>query len=152
MSSEQIPFPEFTGTVCHGLDSKNRITIPARWRRGDADEFFLMPDRTNKFLRAMPPAQFRAIADKIATDPNLSERDRSVFMRNFYSSVQHATADKQGRLLLPEDYCKRLSLLKGEVMLVGARDRFEIWNKVVWESSREAELASYDRTLDNYGL
>jgi MraZ protein len=151
MSSEQNSLPEFAGEFCHGLDSKNRITIPSRWRQSDADEFFLMPDRENKFLRAMPPGQFRAVADKVAADPTLSNSDRAVFMRHFYSRAQHASADKQGRLLLPEDYCKRLGL-SGEVVLVGAHDRFEIWNKEVWKSTQETEAAIFGRALENAGL
>jgi MraZ protein len=151
MSSEQNPLPEFSGEFCHGLDPKNRITIPSRWRRTEAEEFFLMPDRTNKFLRAMPPGPFRAVADKIAADPGVSAAERAVFMRHFYSRSQHASTDKQGRLLLPDELCTKLNL-HGEVILVGVHEGFEVWNKETWKSTQESEASIFERIAGIAGL
>ena len=54
-------------------------------------------------------------------------RDRRVFFRQLHARAQHGAADRQGRLVLPEELCQRVGL-KGEVALVGGRGRFEIWN------------------------
>src|SRR5437764_9746792 len=114
MSADPTTPPIFSGRVSHALDSKNRVTIPSRWRQSDADEFFLMPDPTNTFLRAMPPAQFRAVAERVAHDPAITPKDRTIFNRWFYSSSVQVFTDKQGRMLVPEEMCESLEL-KGEL-------------------------------------
>src|SRR3954468_7307861 len=144
MSADLTPQPIFSGRVSHALDSKNRVTIPSRWRRTEADEFFLMPDRTNTFLRAMPPAQFRAVADRIANDPAITPSDRAIFNRHFYSNSVQVVADKQGRMLVPEELCELLEL-KGELIFVGVHDTFEVWNKQRWEASTSTQLPVYSR-------
>jgi len=58
---------------------------------------------------------------------SVSPRDSRIFLRHLHSRAEHGTSDRQGRLVLPEDMCRKLGL-KGEVALVGNRGRFEIWN------------------------
>jgi MraZ protein len=151
MPAEQNPAPIFSGEFCHALDGKNRITIPSRWRAGDADEFFLMADRTGTFLRAMPPDEFRAVGEKLADNPQITAKDRAVFMRQFYSRSRQAIADKQGRLVVPEELCQQLNL-RGEIYLVGAHDTFELWSREAWQATKQVEAATFDRVADLIGL
>jgi MraZ protein len=151
MPTEQNVPPIFSGEFCHALDGKNRITIPARWRRGDSDEFFLMTDRTGRFLRAMPTAEFEAVGEKINSNPAITPKDRAVFLRQFYSRSRHVVADKQGRLLVPEDFCEPLGL-RGEIYLVGAHTSFELWNRNAWEATKSEEAGTFDRVADLIGL
>jgi len=44
---------------------ENRVTIPSRWRRGDLDEFFAIPNSERGFLMVMPPSEFRRLAEKV---------------------------------------------------------------------------------------
>jgi MraZ protein len=151
MPAETSSAPIFSGEFRHGLDGKNRVTIPSRWRQSEADEFFLMPDRTNMFLRAMPPAQFRAVADKVANNPAVTEKDKAIFLRHFYSRSQHAVMDKQGRIVLPEEFCEKLHL-RGEIVLVGAHDKFELWNREAWDAVAQMEAGTFDRVAELAGL
>jgi len=151
MSASANPAPIFSGRVAHALDSKNRVTIPSRWRRTEEDEFFLMPDRTNTFLRAMPPAEFRAVADKIEANTTLTPKDRAVFKRRFYSGAVQVFADKQGRMLVPAEFCELLDL-RGEIVFVGVHDTFEVWNKQRWENAAATEESTYDRVAELAGL
>lgn len=84
-------------------------------------------------------------------DPAVTARDRRVFLRHLHSRAQHGTADRQGRLVLPEDLCRKLDL-KGEVALVGGRGRFEIWNLKRWENAHEEETATYQHVANVIGL
>src|SRR5207248_1872669 len=100
MASNPSQSPIFSGNVRHSLDHKNRITIPARWRKSECDEFFIIPDKSNEFLVAMPPDEFQTISEKVANHPDVSARDHRVFTRQFFSQAHRVTTDKQGRLLL----------------------------------------------------
>lgn len=151
MNSQQNTPPIFSGEFCHSLDSKNRVTVPSRWRNTDADEFFLMADRSGSFLRVMPPEQFRAVGEKLASNPAITPKDRSVFLRHFYSRSQQVVVDKQGRMLVPEELGKVLGL-KGEAVLVGAHETFELWNPEAWARTKQTEADTFDKVADLVGL
>jgi MraZ protein len=141
----------YAGEFRHFIDEKNRITIPARWRRGSAEEFIILPEATHQFLLVMSPEEFSRMSASAETDSSVSARDRRVFFRQLHARAQHATADKQGRLVLPEDLCKKVAL-KGEVVLVGGRGRFEIWNLQKRKKAEEEETPTYQHVANVIGL
>jgi MraZ protein len=143
--------PIFAGEFRHTLDTKNRVTIPARWRRGDLDEFFAIPDHENGCLMVLPPEEFQRVAEKAESDPRVGSQERRKFIRQFYSRAQHVVSDKQGRIVVPEDYC-RLLKLTGEVVLVGGHSRFEIWNQNAWRTAFDQDSATFTHVLGMIGL
>jgi len=108
----------YAGEFRHSIDDKNRITIPSRWRRDRPEEFILLPEATHQFLLVMSPKEFAKMSSAAETNESVSARDRRVFLRHVHARAQHAAADRQGRLVLPEELCRTLGL-KGEVALVG---------------------------------
>ncbi len=143
--------PVFAGEFRHAIDEKNRITIPSRWRRGEAEEFILLPEANDQFLLVMSPDEFARMILVADSESSVSARDRRVFLRQLHSRAQHANADKQGRLVLPEELCRALSL-KGEVALIGGRGRFEIWNVNRWKKAHEEETPTYQHVANVIGL
>src|ERR1700686_2587652 len=87
----------FTGNFRHAMDAKNRVTIPSRWRRGEVEEFFAIPNLKGGFLMVMPPAEFTRLAEKVEHDQSLKPEERSKFLPQFSSMAQLVTGDKQGR-------------------------------------------------------
>lgn len=85
------------------------------------------------------------------SDTTISARDRRVFLRQLHSRAEHGSSDRQGRLVLPENSCRQLSL-KGEVALVGGRGRFEIWNLQKWKRAHEEETPTYQHIANLIGL
>ena len=85
------------------------------------------------------------------TNQGVSARDRRIFLRHLHSRAQHAMADRQGRLVLPEEVCRKVAL-KDEVALVGNRGRFEIWNLQRWKRAHEEETSTYQHVANIIGL
>ena len=141
----------YAGEFRHFIDEKNRITIPARWRRGSAEEFIILPEATHQFLLVMSPEEFSRMSAAAESDASVSARDRRVFFRQLHARAQHATADKQGRLVLPVDLCQKVGL-KGEVVLVGGRGRFEIWNLQKRKKADAEETPTYQHVANVIGL
>jgi MraZ protein len=141
----------YAGEFRHSIDEKNRITIPARWRRGDTEEFIILPEATHQFLLVMSPEEFSRMSAAAESDPNVSARDRRIFFRQLHARAQHGTADKQGRLVLPVDLCQKVGL-KGEVVLVGGHGRFEIWNLQKRKRAHEEETPTYQHVANVIGL
>ena len=143
--------PFYAGEFRHAIDEKNRITIPARWRRDGAEEFIILPEANHQFLMVMSPEEFSGMSAAAADEPTVSARDRRVFLRHLHSRAEHGVADRQGRLVLPEDVCRELHL-KGEVAMVGGRGRFEIWNLARWKKAHEEETSTYQHVANVIGL
>lgn len=142
----------FAGEFRHSMDPKHRVTVPARWRRGDgADEFFLLPSQGNDHLLGFPPTEFEKVSRLVNENPAIPPRDRQIFIRQFYSKAQHCPMDKQGRLLVPDDL-RRLAALEDELLLVGAYSRFEIWNPQRWSRVKENEEVTYQHVANLVGL
>jgi len=141
----------YAGEFRHSLDEKNRVTIPSRWRRDEAEEFILLPQADQQFLLVMSPEDFARMSSAVESNETVSARDRRVFSRQLHSRAQHAGADRQGRLVLPEELCRKIGL-KGEVALVGGRGRFEIWNLQRWKRAHEDEMATYQHVANVIGL
>jgi MraZ protein len=151
MDYDSPPERLFAGEFRHSIDEKNRITIPSRWRRDKAEEFILLPEAAHQFLLVMSPQEFARMGSVAEANQAVSARDRRIFLRHLHSRAQHAGADRQGRLVLPEELCRRIGL-KGEVALVGNRGRFEIWNLQRWKRVHEEETATYQHVANIIGL
>ena len=147
------PQPErfYAGEFRHSIDDKNRITIPSRWRRDRPEEFILLPEATHQSLLVMSPKEFAKTSSRAEANQSVSARDRRVFLRHLHARAQHAAADRQGRLVLPEELCQKVGL-KNEVALVGNRGRFEIWNLQRWKRAHEEETATYQHVAKEIGL
>ncbi|MCA1660159.1 MAG: hypothetical protein LC642_06450 [Verrucomicrobiaceae bacterium] len=150
MATDSTPASFFAGQFHHALDEKNRVTIPSRWRRAQAQDFIILPER-DEFLRVMSHEEFERMMATAESDPSVSAHDRRIFLRHLHASAQHVTIDKQGRLVLPDDLCRLLDL-DGEVTLVGGRGRFEIWNPARWQQAHKEQKATFQRVADAIGL
>lgn len=142
----------YAGEFRHAVDAKNRVTIPSRWRGGDeGEEFFAVPDPAGNFLMIMPPAEFNRVKSDVEANTAIPAADRRKFIRRFYSTAQLVAADKQGRVLLPEEHCRRLGL-EGEVVLIGTHSRMEIWNTERWAAATADEDDAFRRVAGAVGL
>ncbi len=141
----------FSGEYRHSLDNKNRITIPADWRRSDSetevDEFFVIPDNSNHFLFAMPPKDFHGVREVVNANTALSAVERQNYIRRFYAKARRCFLDRQGRLVLPEEQCRQAGL-REEVLLAGVHNKFEIWNPEAYAKAQEDGLQMYNKVAE----
>jgi MraZ protein len=151
MPAKQTPQPIFSGQFRHTMDDKKRVTIPSRWRKGKADEFFVVPDQSDSFLLVMPPDEFQKVSAEVAANAGISAQEKRIFVRQFYSRAHTSTADAQGRLVLPDDHCRQVGLRK-EVVLVGILQRFEIWSPERWARVEASGKPTYQKVADIVGL
>ena len=150
MEPPQIDPPIYTGEFRHAMDAKNRVTIPSRWRKGDVDEYFSIAKPEGGCLIVMPTFEFRRQVEKVERDESVLPADRRRFIRQFSSRAQHLTGDKQGRIVLPDEQCRQLHL-QGDVFLIGAYSRFEIWSPALWQQTSSQEESTYATLFNKFG-
>lgn len=134
-----------TGNFRRSLDDKLRVAIPKQLR--DAIGF---PDKTSLYVA---PGTDQALvlytADvldeigKLLQDKSPAAKQTRAFSRLFYAQAQPAEIDRQGRLRLPPDLAS-LAKLDGEVVVIGVRDRIEIWAADRWDKFLKSTQPSYD--------
>ena len=152
MKTDSTAMVVYSGAFERSLDTKNRVTIPARWLARDGEEFHVVPNPapSEPFLLAMPPEEFALVESRILALDAPAEEKRK-FIRQFYGAAQPVTVDKQGRILLPEEHCREAGL-KSEVTLVGGKSRFEIWNRERWNKAASSDLPTYQKVAKLIGL
>jgi MraZ protein len=132
----------FLGTHTPRLDEKGRIFLPAKFRE-ELSEGLVVTRGQERCLNVWPSAEFRAYTQGLNKDRDASKGDRA-FMRMLFAGASAETADRQGRVTLPQvlrDYAG----LHRDCIVIGAYDHVEIWDADSWTAySAEQEPAFAD--------
>jgi MraZ protein len=120
----------FTGEFQHTLDVKGRVIIPSRLRDGLGDRF-VVTRGLDHCLFVYPPAEWSRLEQKLKQLP-FTKSDSRAFMRLFFSGAMEVEADKQGRVLIPQNLRDYAGIEK-DVMIIGVSNRVEIWNEKSWK-------------------
>jgi MraZ protein len=136
----ELPAVAFRGTFDHTLDAKNRLTVPARYRATLSDGVVLaMPVDLKPCIGVWRPADYETYTERaLAELPPLSSR-LTELERFFYGSSHDAELDSAGRIMVPSFLSDHAKLSK-EVVVVGAGDRLELWDRRTWTEHRPALL------------
>ena len=130
----------FLGTHRHKLDNKNRVSLPADFRRivsaleegADGESFGIALSADRSHLIILP---LRSLFRQASEGGAITDAHR---VAPFCSPL---SSDEQGRTLLSKEHIAQLGL-KGkegrELVFVGVYDRIEIWPKMTWDE-RESQ-------------
>lgn len=125
----------------HGVDEKRRVQIPSKWLPADGQvEFTLIlwpKAKEGPCLRVLPPEEMAELMASLDAMPN-TDPQKTVLKRVIGSKSVQVTADKGGRICLPDEMAKAAGI-KDEAMLVGLLDRFEIWNPDAYKKVQSAD-------------
>ena len=137
-----MPFTGFKGTYFHGLDSKNRLFIPAKYREPLGNSFVLirapLPDIA---VFAYPTATWEELCNELNeknAQGNLTV-EQEWQRRNLYRYSEDVTMDNQGRITISPQLCE-YAHLSGEVMILGNMKRLEFWNENTFNSIETTRL------------
>lgn len=137
----------FMGTFRPKLDEKGRLFLPAKFREALADGVVVTQGQ-EKCLVVWPPEVFDLEADKVA-ERSMTDMAARGYQRMFFSGGDEVVPDKQGRVSIPaplRDYAG----LEKDVVVIGVRNRLEIWNPSAWDDYQAAEIQKF-ATLDESG-
>ncbi len=145
----------FRGRYEHTIDSKGRISIPAKFRETLDKKYDdrLVITNYDQCLIAFPNEEWSILEEKARGLP-LLKKEVKTFLRFFYSSGVDCVVDKQGRLLIPQTHRDYANLQK-DVVLVGVGNRIEIWDKQRWAEEYQKSQESFEQisdTLTSLGL
>jgi len=129
----------FHGTFDHTLDAKNRLTVPAKFRSTLAGTVFLVKG-AEPCLSVYPAVTYEAIAQAaLARMTPLSAQKREL-ARLFFANAMSVELDGAGRIMLPSRFMEHAGIGSRDVVVAGAGDCLELWDRATWESY-DADLA-----------
>ena len=123
----------FFGHNRHLIDPKGRIILPAKYREGLGDKFFITRG-LDPCLLVYPEAEWKAFEDKIRALPLSSG---AKIQRFFFGNTDEASCDKQGRVLV-SDNLKSYAKLDKEIIILGVGNRLEIWDAATYDKDVES--------------
>jgi len=130
----------FLGTYSPKLDEKGRLFLPAKFREQLA-EGVVVTRGLDRCLVVWPPEVFDREADKAMARPQTSKAGRG-YARTFFSGGDEVVPDKQGRIGVNAQL-REYAGLERECVVIGVRDRLEIWEPATWEAYSAAEVDAF---------
>ena len=130
----------FVGNYTVKTDAKNRIAIPAAFRKQlaamDDVDFILQKDIFQKCLVLYPISEWNKQLERLRESLNPYNSKHKRFKSQFLRDTAEVTIDNGGRILLPKRLMEIVDITK-EIEIAGADTTIEIWSK---------------KEYDNYGL
>ncbi len=127
----------FLSTFEKQLDAKRRFVVPQDYRTpatGSAEGVFCFPSIEADCIEAGGDALFGQY-QRVIDDLPFGHRLRTALEDAVYGQQRRLSYDTAGRITLPESLCEEFGLTD-TVVIVGLRDRFQIWRPDVHRAWR----------------
>lgn len=121
----------FIGEYRHTFDTKNRISLPAKFRK-ELGSSVIVTRGLDKCLFVYPKAAWKKEAGKIAAHSTGNAAGRGL-ARLMLAGASEAEVDSAGRILVP-DYLRSFATLSAKSVVAGVNDRVELWDEAAWET------------------
>lgn len=126
----------FRGTFDYTLDAKHRLTVPAKFRAALSDGVVLAKGVEPCVAIWTPDAYEAQTAAALAGRNPLSPQAREL-SRFFAANAVDLDLDSAGRVMIPPFLLDHAGLGR-EVVVTGAGDCLEVWDRVRWREYNES--------------
>jgi len=136
----------FKGQFTYSIDSKGRISIPAKLRRyvsAEANDTFVMTRGTTTCIDIYPLDQWSLIEEKL-NNLNQFKPDDIRFTRTILLFASEDSLDSQSRILIPQNLIEYAKIEK-EVLIIGALKKIEVWNPKIFEEYLKQSDETYEQ-------
>ncbi len=117
----------YAGEFRHGLDVKQRLTIPAKWRfSGDEAEVYLAFPDPSGCVTVYPPKMVAELKQKLSSI-SIGDRRAQKAITRLLGAADTFTIDKSGRININARLYQHAGIDKN-VVLVGTVNKFHLWN------------------------
>jgi MraZ protein len=124
----------FRGHFTYSIDSKGRISIPAKLRRHvspDANDTFIITRGTATCIDIYPLDEWQKFEERLLKLDSFKP-DEAKFIRMISQFASDDTFDSQSRILIPQSLIKFAQIEK-DVLILGALQKIEVWNPKLYE-------------------
>ena len=119
----------FLGEYLHTFDSKNRISVPSKFRK-DLGRVVVITRGLDHCLYVYSRKAWEKQAQAYAAEVNGGAARRGL-ARLFLAGSFEAEVDRTGRVLVPENL-KSFASIREKAVIAGVAGRVEIWEEGAW--------------------
>jgi len=123
----------FFGEFEYKIDEKGRVPIPPRFRRYLKDGVILTVG-AEMCITVYPVAEWKKLAESLTSSTVTRSKLRRL-KRAMFATAFSLNMDGQGRIALPTSL-RQYAEIVDEVVIAGANNYLELWNKVHWEEEK----------------
>jgi len=126
------------GEYIHTIDEKNRISMPAKFRKEMGKKVIITPG-LDSCLFIFTIKEWVKVSKRLSglnNDLSFLKADQRNFNRYMFGRAAEVELDSIGRILIP-DFLKDRIGIKDKVALIGVEERVEVWNDKVWSRNQE---------------
>jgi MraZ protein len=116
----------FLGSFQHQIDEKGRLSLPASFRRGSAEQPFVLVHVFPDALTLYPQQAWAEVEVRLRDAMRLQPEARAWVLRVTANALE-VVPDKAGRILVPQRLQDAVGIT-GPALVVGAIDRIELWS------------------------
>jgi transcriptional regulator MraZ len=98
-------------------------------------------------VEAYPAEDWQQLVKSRLAGLNPLSRETRVLERFYFTGAVEAKPDKQGRVMLPPALLEHAGLGR-EVVVVGMRDRLEIWDRNAWRAQLKEVMGSAEHVAE----
>lgn len=136
------------GSYSHNIDAKGRMNFPTKLRELLGVNFIITKGLDN-CLFVYSITEWAELEEKIKALPLSKGRN---LQRFFFSGATEVESDKQGRILIPQ-HLREYAGLEKDVIVIGASNRAEIWDKAKWdEQNADVSQELLEEAMDELGF
>ena len=136
----------FIGSFKYSIDSKGRVSIPAKMRKfvdPKSNDAFVMTRGTNKCIDVYPMNLWEELVQSKLNQLNSFEPKDAMFLRMFLQQAAEDKLDTQSRLLIPKNLIEYAEISK-EVLILGNIKKIELWNPQNYEDYLKTSELSFE--------
>ena len=136
----------FKGQFTYSVDSKGRVSIPAKLRKHvspEANDTFVMTQGTANCIDVYPHDQWQKFESKLE-NLNPFKPTEAKFIRLILQHATEDTLDNQSRILVPQNLLQFAKIEK-EVLILGALKKIELWNPEVYAEYLKQTPETYEQ-------
>ena len=135
----------FFGSYVHNLDEKGRLVIPSKMREELGLKAYILKGYDGA-LSIYKEEGFLKLVEEINSLP-FNKKNTRAYLRTQLASVCELEIDRQGRVLLPVQLLSKYQIGR-EVIVIGALDHIEVWNRAEYESYEKAADSSFEEIAE----
>ncbi|HEC24949.1 MAG TPA: division/cell wall cluster transcriptional repressor MraZ [bacterium] len=135
----------FSGRYNHSIDDKGRVKVPQKIKDSLVsvyDNTAIVITNLDKCLVAYPTEEWRKLEEKALKLPSM-QKNVLEFLRYFFSGAEEVEFDKMDRMHISQSL-KISGNLNKEVVFVGIINRFEIWDRDLWDANFEGAKSNFE--------
>lgn len=122
----------FLGSFEPNVMDKGRLALPKKIREELGRERMVLTIGFESCIFGFTQKEWENVTRPELARPLFSDKEGRDLRRKMCSEAVNIELDSQGRFVIPTQMCD-FATITNAVVVLGAGDHFEIWNKTIWQ-------------------